>query len=78
MPEKNQTKDDDDGDKDILTTILENSNVKSAFDHEKVMRNSQEGDFVIIEAEATQKARQAFDRLKSSKIYLCLQICSRM
>merc|ERR1711997_691024 len=56
---------------DILTTILQNNNVKSAFDHEKVLKNSREDDYVIIEHEAEQKANQAFQKLKTSKETEC-------
>jgi SNF2 family DNA or RNA helicase len=57
---------------DILTTILENSNVKSAFDHEKVLKNSREDDYVLIEHEAEQKAKQAFKKLKTSQETQCV------
>merc|ERR1712178_86472 len=56
---------------DILTTILQNNNVKSAFDHEKVLKNSREEDYVIIEHEAEQKAKQAFQKLKTSQETEC-------
>ena len=57
---------------DILTTILENSNVKSGFDHEKVLKNSREEDYVIVEHEAEQKAKQAFRKLKTSQETQCV------
>merc|ERR1711963_167499 len=58
---------EDDKDADILTSILENANVKTAFDHEKVLKNSMEADYVIVEAEANQKAKAAFGKLKKSQ-----------
>lgn len=56
----------DDNDQDILTTLLANSNVKTAFDHDKVIKNSKTDEFVVLESEAQKKAEAAWKKVKSS------------
>merc|ERR1712157_668212 len=53
-------------DKDILTIILNNKNVSTCFDHNKVLKNSRESDFVLLENEAENKAKAAFAKIRQS------------
>merc|ERR1712004_236499 len=43
-----------------------NSNVKTAFDHDKVIKNSKTDEFVVLESEAQKKAEAAWKKVKSS------------
>merc|ERR1712176_235205 len=58
-------------DKDILTIILNNKNVSTCFDHNKVLKNSRESDFVLLENEAENKAKAAFAKIRQSAANSC-------
>lgn len=60
-------------DQDILTVILKNNNVKTCFDHNKVLKNSSEADYILIENEANNKAKKAFEKIRKSAKESCLK-----